>query len=295
MTKLLVNESGNLNPNCQKSWFLKRSGMKRLMASINHHTSFLDSKASLSERRFCLDNNFSGYPICISCGAEVRKFHGNSIKKYNKCCSQSCANRIGNSKKPKELYDSNSKKRVATLRSSGFYSTLKIKNAWTAKAREKRAATNMAKYGLTNAGVLGAYSSKSAHKYILNYLSINGIDENRCYFKWGGVNGSEFFQSSSINGKRVFFSYDLVVFRDVLSAQEKNMHEIVLVLEYNGPWHYTHEQAAADPQGKANPYPNSKTKIQTYEYDMMKFNHIKNLTSNFFVYWEKTATLEALK
>jgi len=107
MTKLLVNESGNLNPNCQKSWFLKRSGMKRLMASINHHTSFLDSKASLSERRFCLDNNFSGYPICISCGAEVRKFHGNSIKKYNKCCSQSCANRIGNSKKPKELYDSN--------------------------------------------------------------------------------------------------------------------------------------------------------------------------------------------
>lgn len=65
-----------------------------------------------------------------------------------------------------------------------------------------------------------------------------------------------------------------------------------MVLEYNGPWHYKKLDVDMDPDSPATPYPNSKSKIETYNFDILKLNLIFDRCSDVRIFWEKDKKLE---
>ena len=79
-------------------------------------------------------------------------------------------------------------------------------------------------------------------------------------------------------------SYDLVVFDD--------NNKILLVLEYNGPWHYKLDDVNLDENGPATQYEKSKSKLETYNFDLLKLNTIFVECKNILIYWEKIKKLE---
>ena len=86
--------------------------------------------------------------------------------------------------------------------------------------------------------------------------------------------------------KLVYFSYDLIVFDEFLK-------EINLILEYNGPWHYSKDEVKKDPNSPSHPYKkNITSKKQVYEKDLFKLNYIKRKCSNILIYWEKDKKLQ---
>lgn len=99
--------------------------------------------------------------------------------------------------------------------------------------------------------------------------------------------------------KKRYSSYDLVVFSDYQSYDTKNLNNIDLVLEYNGPWHYTKQELVKHGNEPAVPYKiNNKfiyTKYQVFIMDQCKLNHISKYTNNILIYWEKTKTLSKYK
>jgi hypothetical protein len=252
-----------------------------IVDNIYHYTSKFNVKFSHKINLILNEPNLDKH---CKCGKQILK-----IKIYNgKCiglngyCSQSCANKYTNYKKSKIFYKEVAKKIAETRRKNGSYvpsENFKNYNKFQ-KNREKTKKILVKKYGVENAGVLGAYSSKSAEKYIRGFLKSNNIKEENCYFKNGGINGKEYFQVVQFNGVKKYFSYDLVVFDD-------NKQNIVLVLEYNGPWHYTLTECVNNPQKKSTPYKNSKTIQETYNDDMFKLNTIKTKCPNIYIFWEK--------
>lgn len=294
----LLTPKGRFNYQSLRESNIKKKRLERLMQSILFHTKFLPESVTFNERRWCVQNGIVEYPKCKVCLSNVTKFHCDSYHGYRPYCSQSCANKIGTSKRSHELCVQVGRKGAITRIKKGIPHRLTsdaLKKAWSQDAREKRKKTFIKKYGVENPGVLGAYSSNAAYQYIREYLRENQISEDVCYFKWGGINNEEFFQCLSIQGKKWYVSYDLVVFKDKNSALNKDMNSIYLVLEYNGPWHYTKKQASEEPNEMATPYPNSKTKMETFLSDKMKVNHIKKFCDNVLIFWERTGKLQKTK
>ena len=291
----LISPKGRFNFQATRDGQVKKHGLEKLILSILFHTKFAHEYATLNERSWCIQNDILKYPKCNVCSSDVTKFHCNSYKGYRPYCSQSCANKVGTSKRSPELVAQVARKVVKTRRERDNFPKGSLVNAWTEEARAKRKSTNLKKYGVENAGVLGAYSSNAAYQYIRNFLKENAIPEGNCYFKWGGVNDREFFQCLSVDGRRWYVSYDLVVFKDRLSALNKDMNSIHLILEYNGPWHYTKKQVNEAPNEMATPYPNSKTRMETYLSDKMKIDHIRQFCNSVWIYWERTGKLQKNK
>lgn len=278
---LNIFSNGRIKPNFSNIDFIIKNNFMDLISNIKYYTSFLDEKVELKFRIFCILNNINSYPIC-ECGEIITKFN----KSFNLYCSQSCSNKFTNYKKSKDFYLEVSKKIVETRRNNNSYKPCEAFRNYLKDPNNYNNFKNKCfeKYGIYNPGVLGAYSSKSAEKFIKNYIKENNIVENRCYFKGGGINGKEYFKSISLNGKKIYMSYDLVVLDD--------NNKIELVLEYNGPWHYKYDDIVDDKFSPATPYINSKTKIDTYNFDILKLNTIFVECKNIFIYWEKEKKIE---
>ena len=137
-----------------------------------------------------------------------------------------------------------------------------------------------------NPGVLGAYSSKSAEKYIREFIKENNIRENCCYFKNGGISGREYFLNlfDEKIDKYIYLSYDLVVIDE--------FRNIILALEYNGPWHYRKCDVDIDPNGPSTPYIKSRSKIESYSFDILKLNLIFEKCKNVKIYLEREKIIE---
>lgn len=269
--------NNRINPSFSNYNFIIKRDLIKYLSNIKYHTSFLNDSEKLKIRIYCILNDIQEYPKCL-CGNIIEKF----INNFNKFCTQSCANRFSNYQRESSFYKEVGRKIVKTRRlnnsyipTDNFKNYLKDKNNY-----DKFKETCFIKYGVYNPGVLGAYSSKSAEKYIRNYIKDNNINEEMCYFKNGGVSGREYFLNIYNDNlhKYMYVSYDLVVI-DV----NKN---IIEVLEYNGPWHYRKYQVDEEPFSNSTPYPKSKTKIETYNYDILKLNTIFEKCKNIKIYWE---------
>jgi hypothetical protein len=262
--------------------------LNELLSSLLFYTSFIkEDKFLLGLRIHCVENNINEYPTC-KCGNTIIKIWNNL--KFNKFCCQSCANKYTNYEK-EGVYGEEMSKRIWNTRrknGKGLLTTehkrkLSIAHK-TKETKDKFKKTCLAKYGVENPGVLGAYFSKAGEKYIKQFIKDNNINESDCYFKNGGKNGNEYFQMiyDEDKKKQAYFSYDFVVLKE---------NKIELVLEYNGPWHYTEKDILIDPNGPATPYKNNKlTKKETYLKDKLKLNYID--CDNILIFWEQTNKLE---
>lgn len=261
----------------------------KLMSSLLFYTKHIkEKKFLLGLRIYCIENNINNYPKC-ECGKTITKIFKNL--KFNKFCSQSCANKYTNYEKENVYGKEMSEKIWETRRKNGKGNLSKEHKEKLSKAhktnetKDKFKQTCLEKYGVENPGVLGAYYSKSGEKYIRNFIDSRNINEENCYFKNGGRNGEEYFQMifDKNKNKHVYFSYDLIVFDD--------NDKIELVLEYNGPWHYSKKDIIKDPLSPSTPYKNNKlTKKETYEKDKLKLDHIN--CDNILIYWEQKDKLQ---
>lgn len=261
----------------------------QLISSLIYYTRFLTKTYQINLRFYCIEHNIIDYPIC-KCGKKIIKVTKNS--KFNDYCSQSCANRYSNY--DKSIYTEEMYKKIwKTRKKNGNdkFSSKHKENLSNSHKSEKTInkfkKTCIEKYGVENPGVLGAYYSKAANKFIKTFIKNNDIDENKCYYYGGGISGKEYFQMIYDNNKQknVYFSYDLIVF-------DEN-ENISLVLEYNGPWHYSREEIIIDPNGKGVPYKtNNMSKKEIYYNDKLKLEHMYLKCKNILIYWEKTKLLQ---
>lgn len=290
-TKNFYTNKNQVNRNILCEQFITNTKAMPIYESIFYHTSFLDDDYSLKERIKSIVYEITEYPKCKCCGIILDKI-------FKSFCSPKC-NATFN--KPQSNMTTQEKKKmfakmVQTRKKDGSYNPseeTKIKMSNSAKlSMNKKRKTNMKRYGVENPGVLGAYSSKAAENYILDYLGKNNIDINTCLFKHREI--KEFFQmvfDEKINKHR-YFSYDLVVFDSIESKNKKDTTKINLVLEYNGPWHYK-KSMVNDIKAPATPYKNSPSIEECIYGDNLKLNHIKQFTDNILIFWEKTQTLES--
>ena len=283
----LLLKNGNIDPSISNYDLIVKKDLLNLIKNIKYHSNFLPNDEKLKPRIKCILNDIKSYQIC-RCGEKITKLNKSSlsVNVFNLYCSQKCSNRYTNYEKSSEFYKKVSINIVKTRRKNNSYIPT---DSFKYYLRNKENYDNFKKickekYGVENPGVLGAYSSKSAEKYIRSYISENNIDENKCYFKGGGINNKEYFKCVIIDDKKRYMSYDLVVIDD--------NNKILLVLEYNGPWHYKLDDIKLDENGPATPYKKSKTKLETYNFDLLKLNTIFVECKNILIYWEKIKKLE---
>jgi len=277
-------KNGNINPSVSNYDILIKKDLINLIRNIKYYSNFLPNDEKIKNRLKCILNGIKNYEKC-RCGEIIVKFNKSSLTDnvFNLYCSQKCSNRYTNYERGYEFYKKVSIDVVKTRRKNKSYIP---SDSFKYYLKDKKNYDNFKnkcknKYGVENPGVLGAYSSKAAEKYIRSYIFENKIDENKCYFKGGGINNKEYFKCISIDGVKKYMSYDLVVFDD---------NKIILALEYNGPWHYKLEDVNSDENGPATPYNESKSKLETY--NLLKLNTIFVECKNILIYWEKSKKLE---
>jgi len=258
----IVTQKGDVNKQIQR-W-----------EKFKHHVKFVEEScpfsSSFSEMVYCIYHGLSQKPSCHMCSKHT-SFRGFK-KGYSKYCSHKCYwndlpnyDNNGFGTKDLELRKKYSQKGAATRKSNGSYNfseSHKKKLSLSAKRTiPQKRKTSKERYGVENPGVMGGGSSKAANIYIKKFIEDRNIDIECCYFRDEKLNKKEFFQMIKVpkSNKLKYVQYDLVVFKDRKSAAEKKIKDIVLVLEYNGPWHYTLEQTLNDPYSPSTPY--RKTQI----------------------------------
>jgi len=292
----VITLNNQINKNLGRPWY------DDILNKIIKETLFLPKDSSTRCRIFCILNEIKDTPKCEVCNINDAKFQGSFDKGYFKYCSKSCANSIGSSKlRRSEDVRKHQGKMVSEKRKiNGTYfvsnETRKKQSlrALTKETKEKKKNTNLIRHGVENPGVLGAYNSEAGYRFIKKYISENNIEENRCYFYNGGINKKEFYQNiyNDKTKKYDYVSYDLIVFKSLDSAQNKILKEIDFILEYNGPWHYTLEEILSDPDSPATPYDHTKTKKDSYEHDIKKYEIMIKYTDKIYIYWEKDKKFE---
>jgi hypothetical protein len=159
-----------------------------------------------------------------------------------------------------------------------------------ADVKRAKALTCKRRYGVENPGVLGAYSSRAASQFILRFIEYFGIEKERCLFKTETQH--EFFQNVAVSwsSKKRYVSYDLVVFKTPAACSSHRTDDIDMVLEYQGPWHYSPEEITGHEDEPATPYPRSLSKIQTLEIDIAKRERIREVAPGavYLTHWWKT-------
>jgi len=295
------NGNGKINPYIYHKQFVDNNVLI-LLESVWYHTLFLDADAKYVLRIACIFNNIKSYPKCKVCGKSVKRLTNiSNFRKmfFGEYCSYACNAFLHNPKSnlTKEQYAKVLEKTSKTRKERYHSLPQEWKDklslaAQSEKTKKKKGDTNYKRYGVRNPGVLGAYHSKAACKFIGNFIAERKIDPLRCFFH--DVHGKrEFFQNIVLgNNKKRFVSYDLVVFKNIESAIKKDLQQIEIVLEYNGSWHYTkdeilgHENEPAVPYTKNNTY--TLTKQEVYDIDNAKLKHMLQFTKNVFVFSEKT-------
>jgi hypothetical protein len=304
LEKDVLDEKGRIKKIFSKDYYIRKNNLIEFLENVLYYTSFLKSGAGIVERLHCLYNNINTYPKCEICENRLMKFKGHfNNGSFGKFYSSKC-NRMANNPhdfmseetrclKAKKL----SEARTGVRFNQRWKNKLKVAaNREEVKEKKKKACLEL--YGVENPGVLGAFSSKSAREYIITFLEENGICKNRCYFKDVDTGKKEFFQMVYVPflKKKKYFCYDLVVFKDEEAYKSKNIKEIELVLEYNGPWHYEEHEVSGHEEEPSMPYKTCKhTKKQTYELDKIKMDHICNYANSVTVFNEKTGKFVFIK
>jgi hypothetical protein len=299
-----------LTPCINRKSVIQNKQLIPFFKSLYYHTSFLNPSTSIKERCYCLYNDVIKYPNCLVCNKHVTTFQKNfSTGYYGKFCNHKC-NRAYNN--PHDYMSTETDKKMRNklsvarklLFKNGMPEKWKKKLSDSASkevVKNKKKKTNLDRYGVENAGILGAYYSKSATIYINKFIELNGIDKNLCFYYDKDLGKKEFFQMlyTPILDKQKYYSYDLVVFKDLDSFTKKDLNGIELVLEYNGPWHYlkkdviNHENEKAVPYTKNNTY--KYTKKEVYEMDKIKIEHILKYSKKALIYFEKHDKLIEIK
>lgn len=271
-----------------------------LKTTIISNTNFLLETASIPERIFCLYNDIMKLSRC-DCG-NLLEFQTFALGYKSYCCHECYANSLKDKPHWTTKRNADFKKAVfskmsQTRRDRGGYKVStqsKEKMSRSAKqSMHKKRETWKKKYGVENPGVLGGNSSKSARDYIEKFIIENNINKELCMF--GDGKNKELWQNIKVpfSDKLRFALYDLVVFNDIQSKNAKNINNITLILEYNGPWHYRISDILNEHE-KATPYrSNTMTKIESIQLDEAKREHMAHV-SNYFVYWEKDKLLEKI-
>lgn len=270
---------------------------------IEYIKNVCEFDAGLLEMIYCLYNALDKQPQCKMC-TNIARFMGFK-KGYAKYCNHKCyASDLHNYDyglvtKDAEKRRCMVKKATDTRIKNGNYNfSSEHKNKLSISAKKsihKKRKTCKERYGVENPGVMGGYSSKAANSYIKKFIADRNIDLDCCLFNDAESNKKELFQMIYMpkTNKMKYTQYDLVVFKSKESAKNKNINDIILVLEYNGPWHYTLKETMADPYSLTTPYrgnTNNTQKIESFIYDKMKrkhFNHVKE----YYTFWEKDNSL----
>lgn len=161
--------------------------------------------------------------------------------------------------------------------------------------RKKTEETNIIKYGakvptqnktvaekgiatkIANGGFTKANSSKEATTYINEYINNKGYIIDQCAFadcdkglhEWGIYH----------NGRWIL--YDLVVFE---IGHRGDKTQVVEILEYHGPFHYTDEDVITRGSERAYPWKSNKTTIsESVERDNEKESLGRSLTNNYTI------------
>ena len=300
--KTLINDKGKLNVNIKRVVFIRNRDLIPFFESVYFYTDFLKADVEIRERLFCIKNNITEYPLCEHCGNILMIFKKNFTNGYyGKFCSANCNRAVNHpwTNKSEEEKKKIQEKRVKTNRKNGAYNfsdehkRKMSERALSAEVKEKKRKTNLERHGVENAGVLGAFHSKSATEYIIRFLKERNISPDRCYYHDKENDKREFFQMIFVPflEKKKYCSYDLIVFETKKYADEKNLDKIELVLEYNGPWHYLKEEVDGHENEKAVPYKNNNsytyTKAEVYEMDKLKIDHMKKYSKEIYIYWER--------
>jgi hypothetical protein len=292
----IVTNKGKVNPGLQRF-----ERFKPYIDYINENKPF---ECGIIEAIYCLFHGISQKPKCKICdikGTSFDKFTtGYSVYCSHKCYSTDIVNLgIGLATKDTVKRKLMSQKAASVRKENGSYNfseNHKTNMSVSAKmSMYKKRKTCKEKYGVENPGVLGGYTSKRATEYIKIFIEERNIDIDCCFFEDKESNKFEYFQMINLPGrsKKKYAKYDLVVFKDKESAKMKNPNDIILVLEYNGPWHYTLQEVLVDPYSLAVPYKkssNKKTKKDVLIYDKAKRKHLINV-QEYYTYWERTDRL----
>lgn len=298
ITTHLISKNGKgLSPILQRECYIIKHNLLPLYQSIKWLTARFDN-IQLTERIYRVYYNILTEVKCKYCNENTVSFDKFTTG-FRPFCSVSCSTSYNTPSK--FLCDESKISRAKKISDKRL--GMKFNEEWKLKLKaaanslnviQRKQQSCLIRYGTTNPGVLGAYSSKAAQNYIINLLVERCIDFNRAMFKTDGTH--EFWQMIYVPflSKKRYFSYDLVVFKTAQAAKDKDLSQIDLVFEYNGPWHYRHHQVLLHENESATPYKSNKfTKQEQYQLDQLKLDHIKQFKpKEILIYWEKENLIE---
>jgi hypothetical protein len=296
----IINDKGKINKSIQLEVFIKKRNLFEFLSNIMYCTRFLKEDAKMIERLFCFYHSITAYNTCHRCSNPSTNFNKNfSDGYYSKFCSRKC-NRLYNSpfknmsaKSLKIMYNKRGRLRRGTKFPEAWKNKLKAA-ASLDSVKSKKKQTCLKRYGVENPGVLGAFYSTSARRYIKKFLKERNIPIEYCLYHDPKNNKKEFFQMIFVQslGKYRYFSYDLAVFENETAVQQCDLGKLKLILEYNGPWHYKKEEVIGHEEEKALPYKsNTKTKKEVFMMDIVKIKHAIEHAKEVWIYWYKTKEL----
>lgn len=131
------------------------------------------------------------------------------------------------------------------------------------------------------------YQSKPALEFIQLFMLKHGIENKVAYYHNGGKTGYEYSRGiRNINGVWKYAFYDFVSVDEIGNVQ--------FILEINGPWHYSKEDAITNPNKPATPWSDSKTIKESYNWDVSKINTALEISQNVFVFDLETNELKKI-
>lgn len=228
---------------------------------IMDKTEFLPTGCSFSERLYCFNNDINERPLCKGCKAEVTFtfWLKKSEQRYRTFCSNKCSNNcldvklkkensymkkygVTNPSKLPEIKEMVKKKTTMKYGGVGFSSSI-IKRKILNTVQNKYNVDDINKIPICLENLNKIWStnsyrsvSKKSKEFIKKYIKLHNFNEELCCF------GDDEIYIHYGNGKRYF--YDLVVFKDKKSKEQKNLYNIELILEYDGIfWHPTIDQS----------------------------------------------------
>jgi hypothetical protein len=239
---------------------------------------------------------------CCKCGKENAKL--TSLERYgttNPASSDIIKNKIKD--KFIELYGVDNPSKVDSIKMQKKETSFKnygiACGAQADSVKMQRRATNIEKYGysspmqnksvsekviatkIARGGFDKSNSSKEATLYIRKYILQKGYTVSQCAYADYDIGLHEW--GIYRNGRWVL--YDLVVFKDGHRGDKEN---IVEILEYHGPFHYTEEDVKLRGDKKAYPWKTNNTTIkESYERDIEKECIGKEMTSLYTTIWSK--------
>jgi hypothetical protein len=142
----------------------------------------------------------------------------------------------------------------------------------------ERIKTNLKRYGIRHGCLKNGRQSKSALKFIKNFIDKNNIPPEECHF-----HGNIHPEYRLIGSKQTYCFYDFVWIVG---------NKIKVVLEFNGPYHPTKEEYELKPLERKF-FKSGKTIKEMYEKDQEKIQIMKDLgAETIIIYWQSKKTFD---